>query len=223
MNDNDNRVHQMSIRAREFMAQSIEDFVAGGVARQLYADLQTGITDFAQQAAAHGAGLSDARQGTSARSDTREALRQDLELIRAAARVIGVIEQFPRPPQNDDEGLLQLADVYATHALPLKAQFIAHELPADFLEDLAANKAAFQAAIVEQANARGDHISARQELDDARDHLVTTVRKLDGPVKIRYANNPGKLAEWTAASHIERPSRRAKAETPPPASPPPRP
>src|ERR1043166_8966087 len=132
MNDNDNRVHQMSIRAREFMAQSIEDFVAGGVARQLYADLQTGITDFEQQAAAHGAGLSDARQGTSARSDTREALRQDLELIRAAARVIGVIGQFPRPPQNDDEGLLQLADVYATHALPLKAQFIAHELPADF-------------------------------------------------------------------------------------------
>ena len=219
MNDYDNRVHQMSIRAREFMAQSINDFVVGGVARQSFTDLQNGITTFEQMAAAYGVGLSSARQGTNARSETREALREDLELIRAAARVLGLLDQFPRPPQNDDEGLLQLADVYATHALPLKAQFIAHELPADFLEDLAADKAAFQAAIVEQANAKGDHIAARQELDDARDNLVATVRKLDGPVKIRYVNNPGKLAEWAAASHIERPAKRGKAQTPP-ASPP---
>ena len=38
MSDNDNRTHEMSIRVREFMAQSINDFVAGGVARQLYAE-----------------------------------------------------------------------------------------------------------------------------------------------------------------------------------------
>jgi hypothetical protein len=39
-----------------------------------------------------------------------------------------------------------MAGVYATNALPLKAQLIAHELPADFLEDLPADIAAFQKA-----------------------------------------------------------------------------
>ena len=215
MNDQDSRSHQMFIRAREYMAQSVDDFAAGGAARQLYADLQTGIQTFEQKIAAHGAGVSDERRGTHARSEMRDALTHELELIRNAARVMGVLDQFPRPPQSDDEELLQLADVYAAHALPLKAQFIAHELAADFLENLTEDKAAFQTAIATQGNAKGDHISARQELSEARDYCLERVRKLDGLIKIRYANNPGKLAEWTAASHIERPAKRAKPQTPP--------
>jgi hypothetical protein len=46
-----------------------------------------------------------------------------------------------------------LAGVYTTNALPLKAQLIAHELPADFLEDLAADKAEFQSTSAERVNA----------------------------------------------------------------------
>lgn len=42
-----------------------------------------------------------------------------------------------------------MAGIYATNALPLKADLIAHELPADFLDDLAADKAAFQSAMAE--------------------------------------------------------------------------
>jgi hypothetical protein len=221
MNDEDTRVHQTSVRSREFMAQCIDDFAEGGAARQLYAELQAGITRFEQMSAAYGAGLSEARQGTQRRSETRAALVANLDLIRSAARVMGVAEQFPKPEKDNDDSLLQTADIYAAHALLLKAQFIAHELPADFLEDLAADKAAFQSAIADQGNAKGDHIAARQELDDARDNLVATLRGLTGVIKIRYVNNSGKLAEWTAASHIERPSKRPKkAEPPPPASPP---
>jgi hypothetical protein len=78
-----------------------------------------------------------------------------------------------------------LAGVYATK-LPLNAQLIAHELPADFLEDLTADKAAFQSTSAERAHTIGDHI----------------------------ANNPGKLTEWTAATHIER-APRHKTKTPP--------
>jgi hypothetical protein len=221
MNDEDVRTHQMTIRSREFMTQSIDDFAAGGAARQLYAELQTGITDFEQDSAEHGAGISDERQGTRLRSNGRDALKADLDFIRAAARVMDIEEQFPKPAQDNDDSLLQTADIYLAHALPLKAQFIAHELPADFLEDLAADKLAFQTAIAGQGNAKGDHISARQESNAKRDYCVARVRKLDGLVKIRYADNPGKLAEWTAASHIERPPKRAKPEPPPTLPPPP--
>jgi hypothetical protein len=91
-----------------------------------------------------------------------------------------------------------------------------HELPAEFLEDLAADRAAFQAAKSERLNAVGDHIAAREELDDALARGVEILRKLTSLMKVRYANEPGKLAEWMAASHIPRPSRRAKSADPPP-------
>lgn len=153
------------------------------------------------------------KQGTQTLNETREALLADLVAIREAAKVMGVEEKFPYPPRNNDEQLLQMAGVYATNALPLKTELIAHELPADFLEDLAADKAAFQSTSAERGNAVGDHIAARQELDDALARGVEIVRKLTGLMKVKYANNPGKLAEWNAATHIERARKRSKTKT----------
>ena len=216
MNDSDSRIHQMAIRSREFMAQSISDFAAAGVARTKFARLQTGIINFEQKAAAHGTGISEARQGTKGVSEARDALEDKLDLMRGIAKVMGLADKFPRPQKGNDDSLLQTADIYATHAAPLTAEFIAHEMPADFLTELADEKAALQAALAERANAVGDHISAREELDNARDDIVTTVRELDPMVKVRYANDPGKLAEWAAASHIERPAKKAKAGEAPP-------
>lgn len=210
MNDRDSRTHQMLVRSREAFAQCLDDFVAGGAARQEYAALQADITKVEQTSAAHGTGRSDARQGTQTLNDAREAILADLLPIREAAKVMGIDDKFPYPPQANDEQLLETIDIYATNALPLKSQFIAHELPADFLEDLAADKAAFQAASADRMNAVGDHIAAREELDDTFADGVRRVRNLTSFMKIKYANNPGKLAEWMAASHIERPSKRKK-------------
>lgn len=223
MNDTERLTHLMLVRSREAFAQSLSDFSASGVAHQLYADLQTVITEVEQKGAAFGTGRSDAKQGTQTISDTREGLLADMFSIREAAKVMDVEDKFPYPSRNNGEQLLQLADVYATNALPLKAQFIAHELEEEFLDDLGASKRAFQNAIAGRLNAVGDHIAAREELDDALGRGVEIVRKLTSLIKVKYANNPGKLAEWLAASHIQRPSRRAKAAEPPTPSPPPSP
>jgi hypothetical protein len=221
MNDTDRLTHQMLVRSREAFAQCVNDFSVTGAAHQLYADLQATITEVEQKGAAYGTGRSDAKHGTQTISATREALLADLVSIREAGKVMNVEDKFPYPPRNNDEQLLQLADVYATNALPLKAQFIAHELEEEFLDDLAVSKRAFQNAIAGRLNAVGDHIAAREELDDALTRGVEIVRKLTSLIKVKYANNPGKLAEWLAASHIPRPPRRAKPDEPPAPSPPP--
>src|SRR5205807_10051873 len=134
--------------------------------------------------------------------EARENLFADLFSLREAGKVMGVEEKFPYPPRKNDEQLLQMAGVYATNALPLKAQLIAHELPADFLEDLAADKAAFQSKSAERGNAVGDHIAARRELDNELAAGVEDGRDLTSFMKVKYANNPGKLAGWAAATHI---------------------
>lgn len=214
MNDTDGLTHQMLVRSREAFAQSVNDFSEGGAGRQLYADLQAVIIQVEQKGAAFGAGRSDAKQGTQTINEAREALLADLISIREAAKVMDVEEKFPYPPRSNDEQLLQMAGVYATNALPLKTQLIAHELPADFLDNLAAEKAAFQSSSAQRGNAVGDHIAAREELDDALAHGVEIVRKLTSLMKVKYANNPGKRAEWTAATHIERSPRRSRTSTP---------
>jgi hypothetical protein len=214
MNDTDGLTHQMLVRSREAFAQSVNDFSEGGAARQLYAELQAVIPEVEQKAAAFGTGRSDAKQGTQTINAAREALLADLFSMREGGKVMGVEDKFPYPPRNNDEQLLQMAGVYASNALPLKAQLIAHELPPDFLEDLAGSKAALQSTSAERSNAVGDHISARQELDDALARGVEIVRKLTSLMKVKYANNAGKLAEWNAATHIERTPRRAKPKQP---------
>lgn len=219
MNDTYRLIHQTLVRSRETFAQWLADFSAGGVALQLYADLQTTITEIEEKSNAFGAGRAGAQQGAQTINDTREELLAGMFAIREASKVMNVEDQFPYPPRTNDELLLQLAGVYAANALPLKAQFITHELPPGFLEDLAADKAAFQAAKSGRLSAVGDHIAAREDLDEALARGVDILRKLTSLMKVRNANDPGKLAEWMAASHIPRPSRRAKADAPSPPTP----
>ena len=214
MTDTDGLTHQMLVRAREAFAQNVNDYSVGGAARQLYAELQTVVIEVEQKGAAFGSGRSEARYGTQTINETREAILADLFAIREAGKVLDVEDKFPYPPRNNDEALLRMAGSYATNAQPLNEDLIANELPPNFLGDLAADKAAFQAAMAERQNAVGDHIAARQGLEDALARGVEIVRKLTSLMKIKYANNPGKLAEWAAATHIERAPRRSRPKPP---------
>jgi hypothetical protein len=151
-------------------------------------------------------------------------LRADLEAIARTARAMasdvpGLDDKFRLPRNTNDQHLLAAARAFAVDAVPLKAQFIAHELPADFLEDLNADIAALEAAIANQASGRGSHVSARAAIDDAIERADEVVRKLDAIVKNKYADNPMVLAQWLSASHTERAPRRRKTASPP--SPPP--
>ena len=221
MDDNQNRRHQMFVRTREFIQQRIEDFSETGVVRQLFIELKVTITEVEQLASAQVTGIGQARLGTETRGEARAEVRDDIDAIFGVARTMGIESQFQRPTANNDEALLHAARSFATNALPLKAQFIAHEMPEDFLDELNADIVALEAAIVAQGNAVGDHVAASAAVDDAIDRGVEIVRKLDPIMKNKYASSASARAEWTSASHTERAPKRAPApagqtSTPPP-------
>ena len=116
---------------------------------------------------------------------------------------------------------MNAARAFAGNAFPLKAQFIAHEMPANFLEDLSADINAFDAAVAAQGDAIGDRVAAGSRVSDLIDLGMELRRNLDIIVKTKYANDPTVLAEWASASHVERAPRRSKAEATPPPPPPP--
>jgi hypothetical protein len=224
MNDSESRKHQMFVRVQQFFSTRQPDFPAGSVGKQLASDLGATITELEGHAANEASSSGTARQGTVTRAEARAALRDDLEAINRTARnldeVAGLHEQFRLPRGSNDQHLVNAARAFATDALPLKAQFIAHELPSDFIENLNADIAAFDAAISDQTEGLGDRIAATAAIDDAIERGSVLVRKLDTIVRNKYANNSAVLAEWTSKSHTERaPRKKTAAGTQPPAAP----
>src|SRR6266404_8646617 len=217
MTDDDNRANQMFVRVREFSTRHSADFSPTGVIHQLFTELAAEIENIDTHATKQTASAAHAEHLTELRGNARDALRADVEAIYRAARAMGVETNFPLPAPGNDNALLRSARAFAANAAPLSAQFIAHELPATFLADLTADADAFEAAMTAQGNAVADRVSAGAALSDAIDRSLEIVRKLKDLIRIKYANDPVVLAEWTTASHIERaPKRAAAAGTTPP-------
>jgi hypothetical protein len=221
MTDNEGRRHQTMGRMRGFFVQRAPDFAEGSIARQMIDDLAAAVMDLEGAAAGQQASHGQVQQHTTTKGDARRALRDDLEAINRVARLIGREDLFPLPPRQNDELLINAARAFSGNAFPLKAQFIAHEMPANFLEDLSSDITAFDAAVAAQGDALGDRVAAGSLVSDQIDRGMELRRGLDIIVKTKYANDPTVLAEWASASHIERAPRRSKTEpTPPPPAPP---
>jgi hypothetical protein len=229
MNDNETRNRQKFVRVCDFGEAHASDFAAGTLGQQQFAALAAVVTEIDGHAMSEVSARGDARQGTQTRSQAREALRDALEAINRTARAMadeapGIENKFRMPRGNNDSQLINVARAFLADATPLKTQFIAHELPADFLEDLQADITALESAISDQSSGVGNHVAASAAIDDAITRGIEIVRKLDAIVRNKYANNPAVLAEWTSASHTERAPRRAPppstgpTPTPPPAA-----
>jgi hypothetical protein len=102
----------------------------------------------------------------------------------------------------------------------VSAQFISHELPADFLADLNTDVANFEAAIRQHSSSVGTHVSAGASIDELIADGLVIVKKLDAIVRNKYADDAATLAEWTSTSHTER-SPKKKTAAPSPTPPPP--
>lgn len=122
----------------------------------------------------------------------------------------GLNEKFRLPRGNTDQQLLRAARAFAIDAAPLKTSFIAHELPANFLEDIEADIAAMEEAIGDQSGGIGNRVAAVAAIDDAIERGTVITRKLGRIMKNKYGNNRATIAEWTSASHTERPPRRRR-------------
>lgn len=217
MTDSENRKHETFTRMVDFGKTHAADFAPSSLATQLFTALGGIVTQLDQHASKHVSSHGAARQGTATRGEARDVLRESLEAIRRTARVMGqdvpgLEDKFRLPPLDNDQLLLTVARAFLADATPLAAQFIAHELPATFLQDLADAIAALEAAMGQQASGVGNAVAARVAIEETVDQGMNTKRKLDAIMKNKYANNLAVLAEWASASHIER-APRHKPET----------
>lgn len=107
---------------------------------------------------------------------------------------------------RNDATLLETARQFHTDAsvAEVKELFLAYAMPDDFLEDLAAAIAAFEAAVSKQDTANRDRIDANASIDDLTVQVLAAVRTLKIIVPKLFRDEPGKLADWGSASHVEK-------------------
>lgn len=220
MNNLETRRLEMFLRVRRFGAGRAAAFPAGSRGAEVLAIIDAAVTELEGHATAQASGASAAREGTALKAAAREALREDLEAINRTARAMALVtpgldDKFRLPRSEGTQAWLTAARSFARDAEPLKTEFTRRGLPADFLEDLASDIGALEAAIDSRTQNAGARVAATVAIDEAIGRGVAAVRELDAVVRNLFRNDPAALAEWTSASHTERQPRR-----PPPASPP---
>ena len=149
-----------------------------------------------------------------------EALRQDLNSIVRTARAIaqdepGFADGFHGPDSERQTALLTAVDAILLELTKpgIAAKFIAHEMPADFVKHLAADR---QAVVNAQDAMEGDDhagLMSTAAIDRLMRAGMKEVKYLDAIVRNKYAGNPDQLRAWESASTVARPARRNKKGT----------
>jgi len=226
MNDLIIRRNQMFIRVRAFGVAHAVNFPPASLGGQLLAEITAAISTVDAAGTSQASGSGAARRGTSTKRSARAELRDQVEAISRTARGLavdtpGLEEKFRMPRGNNDQLLLNSARAFASDAVEHEQTFIAHAMPKTFIADLNLAISAFEVAIDEQAAGIGERVGATSAIEDASENGVKAQRKFDVIVRNTFRDNPAALAEWTAASHLERAPKHKTAgtkETPPKAS-----
>jgi hypothetical protein len=220
MEDRHHRSREMFLRLTDFGISHTE-IPATTVWPQLTTDMNSVLAELNSHVSSEEVGKGAKLSGTTTRGAGREALHEDIEAIVRTARVIGedqpgFDDKFRMPRGGNDQQMLDLArGIAAILADPaVKAEFISHAMPADFVEDLNADIAALQESISDQSEGRAGIKSAGVSIDETIARGMKIARKMDVVVKNFYRNNAAVLAEWETARHVERAPRRKKP-TPP--------
>ncbi len=217
MNDNDRRRYEMQVRVVQFGVDNAGDFT--GIATTKFNELAALIGVTEGKSASQQAGFGEAAQQFEVKDTARENLRDEMAAISRTAKSMeysfdGIADKFRFQRNMPDANMLGKARAFHTESLPYNADFIAYGLPTTFRADLNALADAFEATFSQTASATAEHVAATADTASKIREGMIDVRILDGIVKNRYANDPGKLAAWISASHVEKAPEKKAPPTP---------
>lgn len=116
----------------------------------------------------------------------------------------GISNKFRMPRNRNDADLLNKGRAFFTESAPYDQDFQDYGLDKNFRAHLNTAADAFEATFSTTASATAEHVEATAKTGESIRLGMVAVRILDGVVKNKYANDVGKLAAWTSASHVEK-------------------
>ena len=212
--------YEMLKRTRDFGVAQTAAFPEGSFGKELFATVAQVVGELDSQSTNQSSGIGTAQSIAATKSVTREDLREMILAINRTARVMafetpGLENKFRLPRGTNDQALLNAGRAFAADAAPLKADFLKHEMPTDFIERLNQLIAGFEKVSTEKATAVGSHVTAKIAMDETVARGLQAVRQLDVIIRNKFNGDPATLANWTRASHVACRVRNNTPETPP--------
>ena len=94
----------------------------------------------------------------------------------------------------------------------------AYELPADFVQDLRADRDALDACNSGKHSDNLEGVQSTSAIDTLLSQAQAIITRLDAAIQNKYSRDPDKLTAWKSASRTERSAKKAAAPAPPPAA-----
>ena len=215
MNDRETRRYQMFGRVQTFGKDNAADFAAGGEATKRFTKVGQVIKDLDAAKAGQQPGAATAKDVL------LDALRLDLQNVARTARAIeqdepGFAAKYRLPDSPSHTALLTAADsvIVELKKAGVAARFIAHELPADFVQHLTDDRKAIDDAQDAEESDDTEGVESTAAVGRLIRDGMKEVNYLDAIMHNKYARNPEKLRAWQSASHIERAPQREKKAAP---------
>ncbi len=209
MNDAHRRRMDKLDRERVFVTDNIADFPKNSPVELVSVTINTKATNALSRDAVLVASLGDKSQAMSIKGDRRDNLLEAFREIVLGARAIGetsvpgITSKFKMPNPRTEQNLIATADAFHAETAALEQQFIDVGLDADFRAALIIAKNDFQSARDEADSAAEEHGEAVGALEALMREMMAHSRQRAAMVKLKHKNNPGKLAAWAIASHLE--------------------
>lgn len=208
MNDRERRVYEMVLRVLAFLTANAADFTRIPLIGQTATILQAEKETLSELGAEKATKTVDAKDKTIFRGDARDALTDAMEWIARMWRPMakhhgGAINKF-QMNYGSDQLLIDDAGRFINEAAPLEAAFLERGMDPNFIADLTAKRETFVDAVADAEASQGDRIGTNAGFAGPLRRCREAVEDVDPIVKMVYRDNASKLAEWRAASRIER-------------------
>lgn len=208
--DLERRTTEMLLRVNSFGSENTAAIAAYAKAVTAFARIQTAVTQLEQR----GVFRSSSSETKLSRSAHRKMWRNEVyndmtPIARTAVQISrenpGFLNRYHLPrTDKSDMNWLETARAWGQNLADDKELFIEYAHPDDFIEDLIADTEAFEQAIGGQDTSNRDRIEANADIDDIIADALKDVRTLKIMIPNIFHGQPGRLADWASASHIEK-------------------
>ena len=154
---------------------------------------------------------------TDARQTARDTLNAILDAMNRTSLAVAIdvpqadmLFRAPGFPRRDGD-IIEAGKKFAKHAEPLKAAFVDHHMPEDFIEKLNEALGNFQQAIDKQRLAKNDRSWASAQIAETIAAALMDLQRVESIVRNTLHDEPAALTAWETARHVTK-VRKSKAK-----------
>lgn len=221
MNDAQLRKQDKLDREDAFVVDSDADFPAGSPVALLTAEINVERAKILQFDVEKTTGIGNREAAQEMYEDRRDEIIDLLETAELAAEIVdddieGTAARFKNNYPRPDHILIARCTAVFNNSEPIKAEMNEAGFTSAMRARLPLARDEFQQAAAAHDTSKERHAAATGGLNDSFRKAMALSKRRDKRIRMKYRNNPAKLAAWTVASHLNRaPKRKDNPPTPP--------